>query len=418
MASSKTPTQSLVPAIPATEFAISYDSAFTAGGYAQGLAPQELKTLSHVNCSYLSGSRAPTLFELKQHAQSLAILIRRVSLSTTFGVIDNENYRKDVCAPRFDENEAFDWLNDLSAPYANDDEHHNRPLWALHNHVASESERHGAEHHCPLATCHESAKDDRKSPEPQPQVSYAHLTQHANQCLSILDHDLAGKGGIMALVPEVNSVGFQDFENTLVGQLLLREEKSAERILQLEYLYAQALDALTPAAFAPLQVRSVDKSRDSEQYEREAQRKFVLVNVTEDMERVIHGLFDEAERKHIGTEARASLNGVSGRSVDAAAHSPALIKLDMLSRLYRVKGAGSDSAIFLLPALKHHPGTRDTLALESTPRVVTVPEPHETVHRATKLEQMRRAERAHWQEERKKLTAQAGTVEPSEVMFT
>ncbi|KAG9251611.1 uncharacterized protein F5Z01DRAFT_676801 [Emericellopsis atlantica] len=394
MASSKTPTQPLVPVIPATEFAISYVSAFTAAGYAHGLTPEDLKTLSHINCSYLSGSRAPTLLELKQHAQSLAILIRKVSLSTAFGVIDNENYPEEGCVPRFVENEAFDWLNDLSAPYANDDEHHNRPLWALHNH------------------------DDRNSPEHQAQMSYAHLTQHANECLSILDHDLVDKGGIMALVPEVNSVGFQDFENTLIGQLLLREEKSAERILQLEYLYAQALDALTPAAFAPLQVRSVDGSQDPQQYQKEAQRRFVLVNVTEDMERVMHGLFDEAERKHIGTEARASLNGVSGRSVDAAAHSPALIKLDMLSRLYRVKGAGSDSAIFLLPAVKHHPGTRDTLALESTPRIVTVPEPHEPVHRATKLKQMRRAERAQWQEERKTLSGQAGTVETSDVMFT
>jgi len=168
------------------------------------------------------------LLELKQHAQSLAILIRKVSLSTTFGVIDNENYPKEGCVPRFVENEAFDWLNDLSVPYANDDEHHNRPLWALHNHVASESELHGPEHHCPLASVHERAKYDTESPEPQPQVSYAHLTQHANECLSILDHDLADKGGIMALVPEVNSVGFQNFENTLIGQLLLREEKSAE----------------------------------------------------------------------------------------------------------------------------------------------------------------------------------------------
>jgi len=162
----------------------------------------------------------------------------------------------------------------------------------------------------------------------------------------------------------------------------------------------------------------VDKSQYPEQYQREAQRKFVLVNVTEDMARVIHGLFDEAEREHIGTEARASMNGVSGRSVDAAAHSPALIKLDMLSRLYRVKGAGSDSAIFLLPAVKHHPGTQDTLALESTPRIVTVPEPHEPVYRATKLEEMRRAERAQWQEERKTLAGHAGTAENSEVMFT
>ncbi|KAL2129189.1 hypothetical protein VTI74DRAFT_8106 [Chaetomium olivicolor] len=120
--------------------------------------------LRHVNCGYLSTHGVPpTLLALKQHAQSLCMLIHALnptprSAEIVGGVPAKEGKRKrqaevdpDPLAFKYEVNDAFDFLNDLNVPYTNDDPDHNKPLTALINEVRDRREAHGTTCHCPFA---------------------------------------------------------------------------------------------------------------------------------------------------------------------------------------------------------------------------------------------------------------------------
>jgi len=106
-----------------TPFAPKYHSIFTLTPPANEL----LHLFQHVNCSYLSTPGvAPSLLQLKQHAQSLTILIKNLTVSTSGGVIDNANIpavsdtqssNQEEVEVEFRDGETYDWLNDLTKPY-------------------------------------------------------------------------------------------------------------------------------------------------------------------------------------------------------------------------------------------------------------------------------------------------------------
>jgi hypothetical protein len=97
-----------------------------------------MASLSHVNCSYLSSpDLAPTLLQLKQHAQALVILIRILTISTLPAVIDNKN-TKAQDGNAFNDGETYDFLNDSNRAYKGPvneayKRHHNMPLTTLMN---------------------------------------------------------------------------------------------------------------------------------------------------------------------------------------------------------------------------------------------------------------------------------------------
>jgi len=125
--------------IARTRFADEYKSTFTRemSIHAQNILP----LLAHANCNYLSTyGIAPTLTELKQHAQSLIVLIRALTISTSSAFIDNKNLKKMKDAAAFHDGETYDFLNDLSIHYDGPKlnglvTHHSLPLNAALNTV-------------------------------------------------------------------------------------------------------------------------------------------------------------------------------------------------------------------------------------------------------------------------------------------
>jgi hypothetical protein len=78
-----------LPQIEATPFAPPYRSTYFAELVRENKNISHL--LQHVNCNYLNTDGvAPTLTQLKQHAQSLAIMIKTLSLSTNPVIIDGQ----------------------------------------------------------------------------------------------------------------------------------------------------------------------------------------------------------------------------------------------------------------------------------------------------------------------------------------
>lgn len=338
--------------------------------------PAELKLLSHVNCSYLSGDQAPTLLELKKHAQSLSILIRKLTLQTTFGVPDAE--ANDMMGKshwmnyRFKQNEAFDWLNDLSVPYENHDAFHHFPLHSLHNEVQSEDDIQGVKYHCPL---HHATRDHS---------SHMALLHHANECLEILDHDHSAVGGLLALLPshEGDSEEMRWARNTLVGQWLLFQHYLIGRMHELEIEYANACSSLSWESEIPKQI--VSKQTFEQRLEghnvAHLQDKFILVNAGTPAHEEIHRLLDEEEKK-MEERARqwADANVLGDRmsqeisNNDQELLSKGLVRVDLTSRFYRVKGNGPQAAVFVLPAIEHQGTLKRTMEMEKNPGVVTVP---------------------------------------------
>ncbi len=118
--------------------------------------------LRNLNCSWLSTHGSPpTLLALKQHAQSLCILIHSLCPTVRSGEINTGqplsrgepgvSVTADPLAIKYELNDAFDFLADLSKPYDNKDPNHLRPLNSLVNEVRRRSELAGTEYHCPLA---------------------------------------------------------------------------------------------------------------------------------------------------------------------------------------------------------------------------------------------------------------------------
>lgn len=367
--------------IPATPYAPSYASHYTIpeGNF---LTPEELKLLAHVNCSYLSSNKAPTLLALKQHAQALAILIQKLSISSCAGPVDAENL-EDV--KTFYDDEAFDWLGNLSVPYENDDEYHHIPLWSIASIVKEEREGEGLEHRCPLEEAKDFGSLAEEDGERRPYMTHHNLVMHANECLEILDHEYGATGGLMSLLPTEHEADTEQLEaarNTLLGQWLLHHQHLVGRMHELEINYANALDVLADEASVPLQITR-RMGPDGMATGREVaypQDKYVLVNAGDEITEHIHRVIDRAEAQIEQKEKMWKASGVTGerlwmRQGGGDWYSRGLVPVDLLTRFYRVKEKGSKSTIFMLPAIEQHPRVAHTQKMEQRPTVVSVVTP-------------------------------------------
>lgn len=402
---------------PATDHAIPYQSEWSRIHDDEATKA----TLRHLGCNYLGTKGCPpTLIALKRHAQSLAVLIARLSPSVRTGKVDGNPIFDERQAGRdriqhsvegrLELNDAFDWLADLSQPYNNDDPNHHKPLNILSNEVAGLHEVTGVEYQCPLdKVSPREPKEQRAHPylqdvSAQPYASHHLLAMHANDCLERLDHEFSNTGGILSLIPEAgqgaNSDELKAAQNSLLGQLLLYVQSLALRNHEMDMTNAKLTDALASEAVVPLQHLSV-LGPDGRAGREIAypQDRWVLVNAGDDVWAHLHDTLDREEaaltvREQEWAGEDVGLGGDSvwctERGQDRCARG--LVAVDIRSRFYRLQGQGR-STIFVLPAFATQPSTEWSERLDrySKPTVVGTVAPR-TVGRASEYEKRRNAD--------------------------
>ncbi|RSM19731.1 hypothetical protein CDV31_001362 [Fusarium ambrosium] len=377
--------------IPANNYAIAYKSTWTLPNSGM-LEPEDIALLQHVNCSYLSSGRPPTLLALKQHAQCLANLIRKLAPTLSGCAVDILGDDQDEDGSFKDQ--AFDWLACLDKPYENDDVSHHEPLWALANTVKEQSEMNGITHHCPLTRVPDTGSTAKQGATRRPYMTHHDLVMHANECLEILDHEYSSTGGLMSLLP-IGAEGDTDDDrvhftadelagarNTLLGQWLLHHQHLVGRMHELEISYANALDLLAGEADVPLQLMSRN-GVDGISGGREVaypQDKFVLVNIGDDITNYIHRMIDVAEAQIEQKEKIWRASGVSGERMwmeerGGKVYARGIVPVDIMTRFYRIKGKGHKSPLFVIPAAEQHPGVQHTRRIEERPTIVSVVTP-------------------------------------------
>ncbi|KAK2777501.1 hypothetical protein CKAH01_12049 [Colletotrichum kahawae] len=370
-----------------TPYAHGYQSRYTEdiinrGGYVTGHDnPCDLQLLDHVNCGYLSTQGVPpTLLALKQHAQSLAVLISQITISSQYAEVDNKNNADGRIYKSFRDNEAFDWLNDLSMPYENDDEWHHKPLTDLMNVVARQSDTRGTEHHCPLQKF--SPPEEGKT-KLRPYASHSALAMHANECLEVLDHEYSATGGLMSLLPTDAAADAEDMvavRNSLLGQFLLFSQHLVARMHDLELSYANALDVTAGEAAVPMQMLSkVGPDGTSGREVAYPQDKWILANAGDDVFDHLHRALDRQEAQIKIKQQIYTANGTYGERMwneqrGGDLYARGLVFYDVMTRFFRLQGKGK-STIFMLPAHGEHPAVQQTRRIEVTPTVVSVVTP-------------------------------------------
>ena len=360
--------------------------------------------LRHVNCGYLSTHGvAPTLLALKQHAQSLCVLIHALnptlrSAEIMAGHPTNETGASkqsaasgaaDTLAIKYERNDAFDFLTDLAIPYTNDDPNHNKPLTGLVNEVRARNEAFGTSYHCPFA----EAGLPRAKGEPQkPYANHHSLVMHANACLERLDHEFSSTGGLLSLLPtteEHEQGDLTNARNSLLGQWLLFTQHLVARQHELERSYGNAIDALAGEAAIPYQhMAALGPNGRSGREMVFPQDRWVLVNAGESIFKQIHLILDKQEALIQGKEKAWRSLGVLGDRVweqgRGGDYARGIVPVTIPTRYYRLAGQGHYT-LFVVPAWENHPSVEYTRQLENKPTVVACPQPKYPL-RATELE--------------------------------
>ncbi|KAH7324625.1 hypothetical protein B0I35DRAFT_424636 [Stachybotrys elegans] len=424
------------PTIPATEYATAYSCALT-DPHLKLFREKDLELLRHVNCSYLSSGKAPTLLALKQHAQALSNLILKLTPQSTFELINGAKFQG---AAQFREMEAFDWLRDLGTPYKCDDADQQLPLYAAVNLIKNETEtldgKDGIQYHCPLEPVQDFGPSAPKSDEEKtkarrwPYQTHHNLLIHANECLEILDNDYSATGGLLSILPESDKEDPEQMagvRNTLIGQWLLYTQLLVARMHELELNLCHALDVLHGEALVPRQLLNNlgAQGRLQGQPVTYPQDRFVLANAGDDVLNQLHKQLDEAEEDASNREQAWRDQGVSGSRMwekqrSGEETSRGLVSVEATSRFYRIQGQGNKGTIFVMPYVEGHPDLEKTRQAEVRPKVVVVPmptwpEPGSSMQQryAAELEEGRKAVKQnrvllqHWAQNRSQ-TRQAG----------
>ncbi|TGJ83309.1 hypothetical protein E0Z10_g5463 [Xylaria hypoxylon] len=340
--------------------------------------------LEHVNCTYLSTpGRAPTLLALKQHAQSLAVLISMLAPAQYGGTFEPPNEGKVNADAPFAAEQAFDWLNNLQVHYDTEDGAHKKPLNALANLIKSNSDTEGPKWHCPLD------KTDIEFPEKHPFQQYrpyeSHLTllMHANELLERLDHEYSAMGGILSIIPlDSENVdegrALKQAKTTLVGQWILYTQHLVVRMHELEIAYGNSLDLLANEAVVPMQHMSVHGPDGRSGREIVfPQDRWILANAGEDVFTFIHQMLDRAETHQDAKDdafAEQNVLGDAAYSRNNDLKYRGIVKADLNTRFYRLRGSGH-GPLFVLPAFGDRANTKHTRDIESRPTVLAIPQP-------------------------------------------
>ncbi|KAI1750045.1 hypothetical protein F4782DRAFT_532936 [Xylaria castorea] len=341
--------------------------------------------LEHVNCTYLSTpGRAPTLLALKQHAQSLAVLISLLAPARLGGTFEPPNDGKANGDAPFAAEQAFDWLNDLQEHYHTEDGAHKKPLNALVNLVKSNSDTHGPKWHCPLDTADIELPEKHPFQQYRPYETHMTLLMHANEILERLDHEYSAMGGILGIIPlDSEKVDEQralkQAKTTLVGQWILYTQHLVVRMHELEIAYGNTLDLLANEAIVPLQHISIHGPDGRSGREIIfPQDRWVLANAGEDVFTFIHQMLDRAEAHQDAQDdafAEQNVLGDAAYSSNQEQKYRGIVKVDLNTRFYRLRKSGH-GPLFVLPAFGDRPNTKHTRDMENRPTVVTIPQPN------------------------------------------
>ncbi|KAI0406913.1 hypothetical protein F4802DRAFT_81179 [Xylaria palmicola] len=340
--------------------------------------------LEHVNCTYLSThGRPPTLLALKQHAQSLAVLISMLAPARMGGTLGPPDEGKSNGDEQFAAHQAFDWLNDLQTHYNTDDGSHKKPLNALLNLVKSNSDTTGPKWHCPLDTVEIEFPEKHPFQQYRPYETHMTLLMHANEILERLDHEYSAMGGILGIIPlDSEKVDEQralaQAKTTLVGQWILYTQHLVVRMHELEIAYGNSLDLLANEAIVPMQHISIHGPDGRSGREIVfPQDRWILANAGEDVFTFIHQMLDRAEAHQEAQDdvfAQQNVLGDAAYSSNEDLKYRGIVKVDLNTRFYRLRSSGH-GPLFVLPAFGDRPGTRHTRDMENRPTVIAVPQP-------------------------------------------
>ncbi|KAH6632597.1 hypothetical protein F5144DRAFT_489420 [Chaetomium tenue] len=384
--------------------------------------------LRHVSCGYLSTHGVPpTLLALKQHAQSLCVLIHALNPTLKSAEITGGNPAKagskkkgqaaeaagaaeDSLGLKYKLNDAFDFLTDLSVPYTNDDPNHHKPLTGLANEVRGRHEALGTTYHCPFAEHKPRGQGEKQ----KPYANHHNLIMHANACLERLDHEFSSTGGLMSLLPTTTTTtpptthphhptttDLTNARNSLLGQWLHFTQTLVARMHELERAYGNALDALAGEAAIPHQALAAQgpDGRATGRVVAYPQDRWVLVNAGDEVFEAVHRLLDREEGKGrvrervwrgngvvgdglwVGKDGGKGGGGVSGGVRD---YARGIVPVDVMTRYYRLAGSGRNT-LFVVPAWEQHPGVEASRETAAAPTVVACPQP-KFPERATELE--------------------------------
>ncbi|KAI9782982.1 MAG: hypothetical protein M1816_001642 [Peltula sp. TS41687] len=331
-----------------------------------GLRPADLDRFTHVNCSYLSheSGTAPTLTQLKRHAQCLANLI------CALDVLDNEAGR-----------DPFDYLDDLHMPYSNTDYSHRKPLTAVTNLITT----HQDQARGPTKPCHRCPFTGD-----QPSENPAEYVEHVNDMFEVLENMYCDKGGILGLVPPENMPGRAEMEETIFGQWLLFTTRLVEELVSQKKEVARQQSILAGEATTPHQLSTKGRLVEGKPL-LFPQDRYVLANVSEEL----YDLLD----KRLGHNETTTRRGAAASSTrkasskrrqaenqphepDPTSSSPLLqiAHVDVTSRIFRLEGY---KTLFIVPAFEISPNTRlarehetrPDMIIQSLPRPPSIPSP-------------------------------------------
>jgi len=231
------------PVIPSTSYAGPYKSRFL------DLNPALRPLLQHVNCSYLSTrGKAPSLCDLKSHAQALTNLIKHLTVSTSSTQIDIGAYSN--------QNQAFDFLLDLTKRYANLSVPHTLALTSVMNTVENTGNAipAGYRPRCPLYSAPDMTDEDHSLP--MPYATQQALISHADDVLERLDHEFGAEGGILGMLPMdefglATSVPNTMGRQSVLGQWIAYTRSLAGRVHELEKNLKETLDIVGGEAIIP-----------------------------------------------------------------------------------------------------------------------------------------------------------------------
>lgn len=334
--------------IPAHLFAGAYRPNFLAEW-----TGEECDKYSFLNCSFFSHSNgvAPTLVQLKQHAQALCNLFK------TLTVVDHES----------DVDDAFDWLDNLDTLYNNLNPSQSLPLNSVRNQIATgQDDATGAETLLAGCTLGEGNGDRRDLA--------AHI-EHANQLLEYIDHECAPHGGLFSILPQQGDPARAQVNDTILGQWLVYTTTLVQRVAELEAELANSRDVLAGEAMAPMQLTSTGRMAEGKPL-LFPQDRYVLANLTPEIWDVLNEELSRKQQEQEAAERTAALALHAPPTKTAAqAVSPLapVVALDITSRAYRIPGSRT---VFLVPGHALHPGTAATRTMEtSRPLVQTVVRP-------------------------------------------
>ncbi|KAI1268898.1 hypothetical protein F5Y18DRAFT_171257 [Xylariaceae sp. FL1019] len=340
--------------------------------------------LEHVNCTYMSTpGRAPTLLALKQHAQSLAVLISLLAPSQRGGTIGASQDGEIQGDEPFAMEQAFDWLNNLQQHYTTEDKSHRMPLNALTNIIKSNSDTEGPKFHCPMDNKAIELPEKHPFQQYRPYETHMTLLMHANEILERLDHEYSAMGGILSIIPlDSENVDEQraltQAKTTLVGQWILYTQHLVVRMHELEIAYGNCLDLLANEAVVPMQHISIHGPDGRSGREIVfPQDRWILANAGEDVFGFIHQMLDRAEAHQNSQDdvfAQQNVLGDAAFASNSDSKYRGIVKVDLKTRFYRIRNSGH-GPVFVLPAFADRPNTEHTRDMENRPTVIAIPQP-------------------------------------------